>query len=133
MTSNKRYFLNTPQPFNNINLWKARFRIFIQIINCELWETIMNGPFIHAYQVNGEVVNKPYFLWTEEEKRKFEINFKTKSFIIMSLDGNKFFRVNHCKIAKEKWNTLEMIYRVSSSIEQEEMDTQGEENEDIIH
>lgn len=54
-----------------------------------MWETIVNDLFISTHQVNDEVVYKPNSLWTKEEKRKFEIDFKTKNFMIMSLDDIK--------------------------------------------
>lgn len=45
----------------------------------------------------------------------------------MCLDDSKFSYVHHSKIAKEMWDTLAMIYGVSPSIEQEEINTRGEE------
>lgn len=51
----------------------------------------------------------------------------------MPLDESKLIYVHNCKIAEEMWDTLEMIYEVSSGIEQEEMNTWGEENEYITH
>lgn len=51
----------------------------------------MNCPFIPTYQIDGEVVDNPDSLWTVEEKRKFEIDFKTKFFIVMSLDDKNFY------------------------------------------
>lgn len=56
----KSSFLNTPPPFNGarFEIWKARSRILIQSISFELWETIINNPFIHTHRVNGEVVDK---------------------------------------------------------------------------
>lgn len=68
MTFDKRTFINTPPLFNDtrFNIWQARFRNFLQIINHELWETIINSLFILTYQVNGKVVDKPDFLWTKD-------------------------------------------------------------------
>lgn len=68
-------FLNTPSPFNGdrFELWKDKFKIFIQSFDLELWETIINGPFIPTHYTNGEVLDIPNFLWNEEEKRKFGI------------------------------------------------------------
>lgn len=64
MTSDKRYFLKTPPLFNDskFNIWQARFKIFLQSINHELWETIIDGPFIPTHQKNDELVDKPYFI-----------------------------------------------------------------------
>lgn len=77
---NKRNLLNTPSPFNGdtFELWKSRFKIFIKSISFELWETILNILFIPTHHMNGKVVDKQDFLWTIEEKRKFEIDFKNK-------------------------------------------------------
>lgn len=81
-----------------------------------MWETLIINLFILTHQVNGKVVDEPNFFWTKEEKRKFKIDFKIKSFIVMSLDDIKFLYVYNFKTAKEMWDTLEMIYGVSSSI-----------------
>lgn len=70
MTSNTSFnnntFLNTLSPFNygRFELWKARFKIFIQKFSFELWETIINGHFIHTHFVNSEVIDKFDFPWT---------------------------------------------------------------------
>lgn len=81
---NKRNFLNTPPHFN-VETW---IKIFIQSIILRLWETIINGPFILTHYVNSEVVDKPIFLWTKEDKRKIEFDFKVKNFLVISLNEN---------------------------------------------
>lgn len=70
--SNKRSFLNTPPSFNGVifELWKTRFKIFIQSIDIELWETLINDMFISIHQIDGEVADKSDSLWTVEENRK---------------------------------------------------------------
>lgn len=101
--------------------------MFSQSIHHELWETIINGLFIPIPQVNDEVVDKCNSLWTKKERRKFEIDFKMKNFIIMCLDGSNLY-YGHCfKITKETWDTLEMIYGVLPSIKQEKMKMWGKE------
>ena len=54
-------------------------------------ETIINGQFIPTHTMNGEAVDKLDFFWTIKEKRKFEIDFKIKSFLVMTLDDNQLF------------------------------------------
>lgn len=78
MTSNKSSFLNTPPVFINSssNIWQVKFKFFIQTINLEFRETIINGPFNPTYQVNRKVIDKLYSLRIKEEKRKFEIGYK---------------------------------------------------------
>lgn len=90
-------------------------------------ETIVNNQFIPTHHVNGEFVDKPDFFWTIELKRNFEIYFKTKKLLVMSLDENKIFYVHNWKSSKQMWDTLEMINMVSLGVEHEKMNTRGEE------
>lgn len=134
MNSEKRTFLNMSPPFNSskFELWKTRFKIFLKSNSYELWEKLINVSFIHTHQVNGEVIDKLWIFWTEEEKIKFEIYFKTNKFKVMSLDDTKILYVHNFKTFKEMWDILEIIYGFYPSIEQEEMKTWGAEDEDII-
>ena len=72
---NSRAFLSTPHLFNGdrFELWKDKFKVFIQSFYIELWETIISCPFVPTQHVNDEVVDKPDFVWTMQDKRKFEI------------------------------------------------------------
>lgn len=132
---NKLSFINTPPLFDGIRfeLSKARVNIFIQSRNLELWETLINSLFIPTHLVKGEVEDKPNFLWTVKEKRKFKIYFKTKIFLLVVLDDGELLYVYNCNTVKERWDTLEMICGVSPSIKQEEMNTWGKEIEGLFH
>lgn len=107
MTSNtfsdKRSFLNTPPPFNGdrFELWKVRFKFFIKRIDLELWEILINGPFIPTHHINSEVVDKLNFLWTVEKMGKFKIYFKANNFLLISLDDRKLLYVYNYKSSKE--------------------------------
>lgn len=88
---NKRSFLNTYPSFNGdrFELWKLRFKIFIQNFDFESWKTIINGLFIPTHHINREVVDKPNFIWTIMEKRKSKNDFKTNNFLVISLDDSQ--------------------------------------------
>lgn len=51
----------------------------------------------------------------------------------MSLDDSRILYFYNFKTTKEMWDTLEIIYEVSPSIEREEMNTRGKEGECFIH
>lgn len=114
-------------------IWKAKFRIFIQSNSFELWETIINDVFIPTHQIDGEVVDKPDSLWTVKEKIKIKMDFKDNNFLVMTLDDIELLYIYNYKTAKEIWNTLEMIYGVSPSIDQEKINIQYEEGEGLFH
>lgn len=101
----------------------------MQLFYLECCKTIINGSSIPTHYVNGEVVDKPSFLWTEEAKRKFEIDFKNKNFLVMSLNKSQFLYILNCNSPKKMQNTLEKKYGVSPSFEQERMNAQGDEDE----
>lgn len=87
--------------------------MFIQSLDFELWLMIINNPFIHTHHINGEVVDKPDFLLTLEEKRKFEIDFKTNNFLVIYLSGCQFIYVYNLKPDKEMRDIFYMIDEVS--------------------
>lgn len=80
--SNKKNFLNTPPSFNGdrFELWKARFKFFIQYIELEWWETIIKGSFLPTLQIDGKVVNKLGFLWTIEKIENSKLIPKSRIF-----------------------------------------------------
>lgn len=82
-------------------VWKYKFKICIQSIGIELWKTIIDDSFIPNHQINGEVKDKPDFLQTVEENKNFEIDFKTRNSLAISLDVSKLLYVYNCKCAKE--------------------------------
>lgn len=53
-----------------------------------------------THYINGEVVDKPNFLWTKEDKRNFKLDFKATNFFIMSLGENQFLYVLNCNFVK---------------------------------
>lgn len=114
---------------NRFELWKAIFKKIIQKFDFSLCETIINTLFLSTHLINDKVVDKSNFLWTTKEKRKFEIHFKTKNLLTMSLDEIELFYVHNCNSTKEMWNTFEMISEVSPSIKQDIMNTRDEEDE----
>lgn len=75
-------------------------------------ETNTNQQSVYPYSPKENI--KLDFLWT-------------KSFLVMSLDDNNLLYIYDCNSTKEIWDNLNMIYGVSWSIEQEQMNTHSEE------
>lgn len=66
-------------------LWKSRFKSFIEAIVFEIWDALINDLFIPIFFFNVDVVNKPPFHWSEEDKRKVQFGFKVKHCLINAL------------------------------------------------
>ena len=124
MTSNNNS-INCPPSFNGegYGYWKERMKIFIEGIDCDIWDAIENGPFIPTHLVNNVVVNKPRSLWTKDEKKKVQYNLKAKNIITASLSIDEFYRVSNCTTAKEMWDTLKLTHEGTTEVKRARMNT----------
>ncbi|CAJ2652564.1 unnamed protein product [Trifolium pratense] len=68
-------------------------KIFIEGIDCDVWDVVVNGPFVPTHLVNDVVANKPRNLWTKEDKEKVQYNLKAKTIISIALSMDEFYRV----------------------------------------
>jgi hypothetical protein len=130
MTSNNNS-INCPPSFNGegYGYWKERMKIFIEGIDCDIWDAIENGPFIPTHLVNNVVVNKPRSLWTKDEKKKVQYNLKAKNIITASLSIDEFYRVSNCTTAKEMWDTLKLTHEGTTEVKRARMNTLTHEYE----
>jgi len=85
-------------------------KIFIESIDCGIWNAIVNGPFIPMHVVDGVHVAKPFDELTDLENKKMQYDCVAKNIITSTLNMDKFFRVSQCSSAKEMWNILEITH-----------------------
>ncbi|GAV81454.1 UBN2 domain-containing protein, partial [Cephalotus follicularis] len=114
--------------------------IFIQSLDYNLWDLIVDGPNLPTITLeNGEVVSKPRNLYDDNDRKRVKINAKAKHIIICAINSNDFNRISSCISAKEMWDRLEVTYegtnqvkeaKVSMLVHEYEMFTMNE-NEDI--
>lgn len=86
-----------------------RMKIFLNIIDFNLRDYVLDDPFVYTHFINNEVVNKLKSLWTTKEKEKVKNDFKIKYLMIITLsikEDNYIFKYN---TVKEVYYTLEMI------------------------
>ena len=130
MTSNNNS-INCPPSFNGegYGYWKERMKIFIEGIDCDVWDAVVNGPFVPTHLVNDVVVNKPRSLWTKEDKEKVQYNLKAKNIITTALSIDEFYRVSNCTTAKEMWDTLQVTHEGTTEVKRARMNTLTHEYE----
>ncbi|GAV77209.1 DUF4219 domain-containing protein/UBN2 domain-containing protein, partial [Cephalotus follicularis] len=125
---------------NNYSHWKAKMTIFIQSLDYNLWDLIVDGPNLPTITLeNGDVVSKPRKLYDDNDRKRVQINAKAKHIIICAINSNDFNRISSCISAKEMWDRLEVTYegtnqvkeaKISMLVHDSEMFTMNE-NEDI--
>jgi len=62
--------INRPPLFCGVNyqFWKVRMKIFVESIDKGIWNAIKNGLFIPMVENEKVIYEKPWSLWTEQEK-----------------------------------------------------------------
>ncbi|XP_057730074.1 uncharacterized protein LOC130945363 [Arachis stenosperma] len=64
----------------NYTYWKERMKIFVQAVDYRLWKIILEGSqFPTNTNAEGVVTLKPEASWTEEDRKKVELNTKAKN------------------------------------------------------
>ncbi|RDY05058.1 hypothetical protein CR513_11143, partial [Mucuna pruriens] len=61
-----------------------------------------------THVVNGKIEPKPKSLWSNAERKRIQHNMKAKNIIIVALFYVIFHRIFNCKIAKDKWDILQL-------------------------
>ncbi|XP_072066923.1 uncharacterized protein [Arachis hypogaea] len=116
---------NRPPYFNgsNYSYWKERMRIFVQSIDYNIWKIILNGPDVPTKQnADGEVVAKEDSEWTDEEKKKVELNAKAINLMHCAISFEEFRKVSRCKTAKEIWDKLRLTHEGTKQVRETRID-----------
>ncbi|GAV64615.1 LOW QUALITY PROTEIN: UBN2 domain-containing protein, partial [Cephalotus follicularis] len=59
---------------------------------------------------------KPRSSYTDDDRKKVQLNAKAKHVIICALNSNEFNRVSSCATAKEMWDRLEFTYEGTNQV-----------------
>ncbi|GAV67396.1 DUF4219 domain-containing protein/UBN2 domain-containing protein, partial [Cephalotus follicularis] len=125
---------------NNYGHWKAKMTIFIQSLDYNFWDLIVDGPNLPTVTLeNRDVVPKLRNLYDDNDRKRVQTNAKAKHIIICAINSNDFNRISSCIFAKEMWHRLKVTYegtnqvkeaKISMLVHDYEMFTMNE-NEDI--
>jgi len=77
----------------NYQFWKVRMKIFIESIDCGIWNVIVNGPYIPMAVVNVVPVEKSYDELSDVENKKVQYDCVAKNVITSALNLDEFFKV----------------------------------------
>lgn len=109
--------MNIPPSFygERFDIWKERIKIFFYSIDFDLWNFILNGPFVLIYFINNELVDKPNYL-KPQKKGKVQLHFQAKFLMTNPLRTRELFLAFNCKKSKEVWDSLREIHEVPNEI-----------------
>ncbi|GAV84135.1 UBN2 domain-containing protein, partial [Cephalotus follicularis] len=61
---------------------------------------------------------KPRSSYTDDDRKKVQLNAKVNHVIICALNSNEFNRVSSCATAKEMWDRLEVTYEGTNQVKE---------------
>ena len=116
--------LTRPPLFNGENYpyWKKRMENFVQSVELDMWDVIIEGPHIpYVTTDDGRRVEKIRAQYTEADKKKVQLNHKAMNTLLCSLTEKEFSRVQLCENAKEVWETLKNTYEGIDQVKETKM------------
>ncbi|GAV58877.1 DUF4219 domain-containing protein/UBN2 domain-containing protein [Cephalotus follicularis] len=113
--------LYSPPYFDGENYghWKTRMTIFIQALNYNLWDIIMDGP---TTIVDCKGVPKLKNEYTIFDKKNLQLNAHAMHVFYCALGPNKFNRIRSCLSAKEIWDKLESTHEGTNQVKYSRID-----------
>ena len=114
MASLSSAFINFPPIFNgtDFSLWKCRIKSYVESIDFDLWDIIIDGPFIPTWiKNNGSTVIKPKEKLNQDEKERVKKNAMALYILQCSLHNDIFNHVCCCETANELWKKLLLMYK----------------------
>ena len=104
---------NRPPLFDgtNYNFWSNRMSIFIRSCDYEMWEVVMDDPYVptKAKEESEELEPKLKSEWTDMDMKKVQLNFKAMNTLHYALNITEFNRISTYESAKEIWEKLKDI------------------------
>ena len=113
-------FTNRHLLFNgsNYTYWKARMKIFIQILDYDIWSIIVNGPHTLTKIIDGVELTKSKREWDEVDKKIAQLNAKAMNILYCALDTNEFNRISTCMSVKKIWDRLEVKHKGTNQVKE---------------
>ncbi|GAV74029.1 DUF4219 domain-containing protein/UBN2 domain-containing protein [Cephalotus follicularis] len=103
---------------NNYNFWKTRMTIFLQSLDYQLWNIIVNGPRVPTRVVEGVESIKPKNEYNDNDFRMIQLNSKAKHVLFCAVGQNEFNRISSCYSAKQIWDLLAITYEGTNQVKE---------------
>ncbi|XP_069152805.1 uncharacterized protein [Solanum lycopersicum] len=108
------------------NWWKVRMHEFLMAEDSELWDIVLDGPFIPMIEEkDGEktsLIPKPTKKYDEADRKKIEKGYKAKTLLVCGIGPDEFNRVSACESAKEIWDYLKTAHEGTEQIKESNID-----------
>ncbi|XP_027927440.1 uncharacterized protein LOC114184329 [Vigna unguiculata] len=104
-------------------------KIFLESVDKDVWDAIVNGPFIPTKIVEGKTMAKDFLSWTLDENKRAHYDVRAKNIISYALTLDEFYRVSICQSAKEMWDVLKVTHEGTDEVKRARKNTLIQEYE----
>ncbi|XP_015078308.1 uncharacterized protein LOC107022115 [Solanum pennellii] len=117
-----------PPRFNGhfYSWWKFRMHDFLMAEDSELWDIVLDGPFIPMIEEKDgqktRLVPKPRKKYDEADRKKIEKGYKVKTLLVCGIEPDEFNRVSACEPAKEIWDFLKTAHEGTEQVKESKID-----------
>ncbi|KAH0689139.1 hypothetical protein KY289_016497 [Solanum tuberosum] len=106
--------------------WKNRMHDYINAEDSELWDIILDGPYVPIKEVkDGELtttVVKTRKDYNEAYRKKIEKNYKAKKILVCGIEADEYNRISACETAKEIWDCLQTAHEGTQRVKESKVD-----------
>ncbi|KAH0688878.1 hypothetical protein KY289_016236 [Solanum tuberosum] len=85
--------------------WKTRMHDFLMAEDRELWDSVLDRPFMPTTEVkyveNIKVVPKTRQQYNEADRKKIKKSYKAKKLLVCGIGAEEYNRILACESAKE--------------------------------
>jgi len=113
----------------NYPFWKIRMKIFLESVNKQVWDVVVNGPFQPIKVVEGKNVPKEFSQWTPDENKRAHYDVRAKNIISSKLTLDEFYKVSGCESTKKLWDVLEVTHESTNEVKRARKNTLIQEYE----
>ena len=118
--------------------WKVRMQAYMDSIDEDLFETVLNGPYIPTKLAPttdepNRVQVKVKEEWTDSEKKAVQLDKKAKNILFQSLEDDLFENVVNCKTAKEVWEALLIMHEGTEEVRENKQSLLTQQYEMFAH
>ncbi|XP_049350219.1 uncharacterized protein LOC125814820 [Solanum verrucosum] len=106
--------------------WNNRMHDYINADDSELWDIILNGPYIPTKEMKDEelttTVVKTRKDYNEADRKKIEKNYKAKKILVCGIGADEYNRISACETAKEIWDCLQTAHEGTQRVKESKVD-----------
>ena len=105
-------------------------QVHLTAMNDEMWDVIQYGSIViqkenpeHAHNPDvPKYLPKDRAEWNAEDRRRSNLDNQAKDTLYRSLDQSMFYKIKHCKTAKEIWDNVTTLCEESQGIKENKLD-----------